>query len=69
MSYHTPSQHSQEQKFRRIEWMRRMKRWLHKAMIIVVIILAFAVLLSYFFITQEAEPQDIEVHKNMLERI
>jgi regulatory protein YycI of two-component signal transduction system YycFG len=63
------SQLSQEQKFRRIAWMRKVKRWLKKSMIVIIILLAFAVLLSYIFITKPSEPQDIEVHKTLLDRI
>ena len=60
---------SQEQKYRRIAWMRNAKRWLRKGMIVIIIILALAVILSYIFITTPPEPQDIEVHKTLLERI
>lgn len=60
---------SQEKKFRRIEWMRKAKRWLRKGMIVIIILLAIAVILSYIFITKEPEPQDIEVHKTLLDRI
>ena len=60
---------SQEKKYRRIEWMRRAKRWLRKSLIVIIILLALAVILSYIFITKEPEPQDIEVHKTLLERI
>jgi len=49
--------------------MRKAKRWLKKSMIIIIVLLALAVLLSYIFITKEPEPQDIEVHKTLLERI
>lgn len=49
--------------------MRKAKRWLKKSMIVIIILLAIAVLLSYFFITKEPEPQDIEVHKTLLDRI
>ena len=40
-----------------------------KSMIVVIAILVLAVILSYFFITKEPEPQDIEVHKTLLDRI
>ena len=60
---------SQEQKYRRIAWMRKAKRWLRKGMIVVIIILAIAVLLSYIFISKPSEPDDIEVHKTLLDRI
>lgn len=63
------SKRSQERKYRRIAWMRRAKRWLRKSLIIIIILLALAVILSYIFITKEPEPQDIEVHKALLERI
>lgn len=59
---------SQEKKFRRIVWMRRAKRCLRKSLIIIIIFLVLAVILSYIFITKEPEPQDIEVHKPLLER-
>jgi uncharacterized membrane protein YukC len=62
-------QQAQEQKYRHIAWMRKAKCWLRKSMIIAIIILAIAVLLSYIFISKPSEPQDIEVHKNLLERI
>lgn len=68
--YHRSAfQQTQEQKFRRIAWMRKAKRWLRKSMIVIIIILAIAVILSYIFITKEPEPQDIEVNKTLLERI
>ena len=60
---------SQEKKFRRIECMRKAKRYLRKSLIIIIIILVIAVILSYIFITKEPEPQNIEVHKTLLERI
>ena len=63
------SRRSQEIKFRRIEWMRKAKRWLRKSMIFIIIVLTIAVILSYIFITKPSEPQDIEVHKTLLERI
>lgn len=73
MSYHhhgsAMSQLSQEQKFRRIAWMRKAKRWLKKSMIVIIILLAIAVVLSYLFITKPSEPQDIEVHKTLLDKI
>lgn len=73
MSHHhhhgSSSLRSQEQKYRHIVWMRKAKRWLRKGMIVVIIILAIAVILSYIFITKPSEPQDIEVHKTLLERI
>lgn len=71
MSHHHSrvSQRSQERKYQRIAWMRKAKRWLKKSMIIIIVLLALAVLLSYIFITKEPEPQDIEVHKTLLERI
>jgi regulatory protein YycI of two-component signal transduction system YycFG len=49
--------------------MRKAKRWLKKSMIIIIVLLALAVLLSYIFITKPSEPQDIEVHKTLLDRI
>lgn len=49
--------------------MRKAKRWLRKGMIVVIIILAIAVLLSYIFISKPSEPDDIEVHKTLLDRI
>ena len=67
--YKSASQRSRERKYRRIEWMRKAKRWLRKSMIVIIILLAIAVILSYIFITKEPEPQDIEVHKTLLERI
>lgn len=60
------SQHSQQKKFRRIEWIRTANRWLKKSMVIIIILLVLAVILSYIFITKEPEPQDIEVHKSLL---
>ena len=63
------TRHSQERKYRRIEWMRRAKRWLRKSLIVIIIFLVLAVILSYIFITKPSEPQDIEVHKTLLERI
>jgi hypothetical protein len=70
MSHHRrASQRSQEKKYQRIAWMRKAKRWLKKSMIIIIVLLALAVLLSYIFITKPSEPQDIEVHKSLLERI
>jgi regulatory protein YycI of two-component signal transduction system YycFG len=60
---------SQERKYQRIAWMRKAKRWLRKSLIIIIILLAIAVILSYIFITKPSEPQDIEVHKTLLERI
>ena len=73
MSHHhhhgSASLRSQEQKYRRIAWMRKAKRWLWKGMIIIIILLAIAVLLSYVFISKPSEPKDIEVHKTLLERI
>ncbi len=73
MSHHHHSEseirRSQEKKFRRIEWMRQAKHWLRKILIIIIILLVLAVILSYIFITKEPEPQDIEVHKTLLERI
>jgi regulatory protein YycI of two-component signal transduction system YycFG len=49
--------------------MRRAKRWLRKSLIIIIILLVLAIILSYIFITKEPEPQDIEVHKSLLERL
>lgn len=73
MSHHHHSEseirRSQEKEIRRIEWMRRAKRWLRKSLIVIIILLAIAVILSYIFITKEPEPQDIEVHKTLLESI
>lgn len=63
------STRSQQKKFRRIEWMRKAKRWLQKSMIVIIILLVIAVILSYIFIKKEPEPQDIEYHKTLLERI
>lgn len=63
------SKRSQEKEYRRIAWMRRAKRWLRKSLILIIILLVFAVILSYIFITKEPEPQDIEVHKTLLERL
>ena len=63
------SRHSQEQKYRRIEHMRKTKRWLRKTMIVVIAVLVVAIVLSYFFITKESEPQDMEIHKTLLDRI
>lgn len=60
---------SQERKYHRIEWMRKAKRWLRKSLIVIIIILAIAVILSYVFITKPSEPQDIELHKTLLDRI
>ena len=60
---------SQEKKYRRIAWMRKAKRYLRKSLIFIIILLVIAVILSYIFITKEPEPQDIEVHKTLLERI
>lgn len=60
---------SQERKYRRIAWMRKAIRYLRKSLIVIIILLALAVILSYIFITKEPEPQDIEVHKTLLERI
>jgi hypothetical protein len=72
MSHHhrsATSQRSLEKKYRRIAWMRKAKRWLWKGMLVIVILLAIAVLLSYIFITKESGPQDIEIHKTLLDRI
>ena len=73
MSHHYHSKramrYSQEKKYQRIEWQRKAKRWLRKGMIVVIILLMIAVVLSYIFITKPSEPQDIEVHKTLLERI
>lgn len=72
MSHHHDgrvSKRSQEKKFRRIAWMRRARRYLRKSLIFIIILLVIAVILSYIFITKEPEPQDIEVHKTLLERI
>ena len=73
MSHHqhhrSSSQNAQEQKYRFITWMRKAKRWLRKSLIIIIILLAIAVILSYIFITKPSEPQDIEVHKTLLDRI
>ena len=73
MSHHhhhdSASVRSQERKYQRIAWMRKAKRWLRKSLIIIIILLAIAVILSYIFITKPSEPQDIEVHKTLLERI
>ena len=52
---------SQEKKYRHIAWMRKAKRWLKKGLIIVAIILALAVVLSYVFITKEKEPDNLEI--------
>lgn len=60
---------TQEKKYRRIEWMRKAKRWLRKSMIVIILLLAIAVILSYLFITKEPEPQNIEIHKSLLDRI
>ena len=49
--------------------MRKAKRYLRKSLIVIIIILTIAVILSYIFITKPSEPQDIEVHKTLLERI
>ena len=65
-NYNGLSEHSQERKYRRIEWMRKATRWLRKSMIIVIVLLAIAVILSYIFITKESEPQEIEYHKSLL---
>ena len=64
MSHH---QRPQEQQFRRIAWMRQAKRLLKKSMIVLIFLLALAVILSYFLVTEEKEPQDIEVHKSFLD--
>ena len=73
MSHHHHSEReirrTQEKKFRRIAWLRRAKRYLRKSLIAIIILLTLAVILSYIFITKEPEPQDIEVHKTLLERI
>lgn len=63
------SRRSLEKKYQRIEWMRKAKRWLRKSLIVIIILLVIAVILSYIFITKPSEPQDIEVHKALLERI
>lgn len=63
------SRRSQEKKYQHIEWMRKAKRWLKKSMIAIIILLVIAVILSYIFITKEPEPQDIEIHKTLLDRI
>lgn len=49
--------------------MRKAKRWLRKSMIVIILLLAIAVILSYIFITKPSEPDDIEVHKTLLDRI
>ena len=67
--HHSASVRSLERKYQRIAWMRKAKHWLKKSMIFIIILLAIAVVLSYIFITKPAEPQDIEVHKTLLERI
>ena len=72
MSYHhhrDSLRRSQDRKYQRIEWMRRAKRWLRKSLIVIIILLALTVILSYIFITKEPEPQDIEVHQTLLKRI
>ena len=61
--------HSRESDYRHIKWMRKSKRWLRKCMIAIVALLAIAIVLSYVFITKEPEPQGIEVHKTLLDRI
>ena len=68
-SHTRTSVRSQERKYRHIAWMRKAKRWLKKSMIVIIILLAIAVILSYVFITKPSEPQDIEVHKTLLDRI
>lgn len=67
--YRSTSRHAQEKQYRRIEWMRKAKRFLRKSLIVIIILLALAVILSYIFITKAPEPQDLEVHKTLLERI
>ena len=67
--YRNLSQRSQERKYLRIEWMRKAKRWLRKSMVFIIVILVIAIILSYIFITKDPEPQDIEVHKTLLDRI
>ena len=73
MSHHhyhdSASVRSQERKYQRIAWMRKAKRWLRKSLIVIIILLIIAVILSYIFITKPSEPQDIEIHKTLLERI
>ena len=58
---------SQEKKFQRIAWMRRMKQWLRRVMVVIIVLLVIAVALSYLFISKEPEPQDMEIHKNLLD--
>jgi len=67
--YDSDSVRSQQMKYQRIAWMRKAKRWLRKSLIVIIILLAIAVILSYIFITKPSEPKDIEVHKVLLERI
>lgn len=64
-SRHHHSEHSSERslvrKLRWIELTRKGKRWLKKLLIVIAIVLALSVALSYVFITQEPEPDNLKV--------
>ena len=61
--YERVSHRSQEKKYRRIEWMRRAKKWFKKSLIVIIVLLALAVLLSYFLINRESVPDGLELQK------
>jgi regulatory protein YycI of two-component signal transduction system YycFG len=46
--------------------MRKAKRWLKRSMIVIIVLLAITVVLSYIFITKEPEPEDLEIHKLLI---
>ena len=54
---------SQDKKLRRIEMLRKGKRWLKKLLIVIVVVLALAVALSYIFITPDSEPDNLITKK------
>jgi LPS O-antigen subunit length determinant protein (WzzB/FepE family) len=55
------SKRSQEKKLHRIELVRKGRRWFKKLLVIIAVVLALAVALSYIFITQEPEPDNLKV--------
>ena len=55
------SKRSQEKTFHRIDQIRKGKRLLKKLLIVVAVILALAVALSYVFITKESGPDNLKV--------
>lgn len=55
------SRHSQKRKLRQIELVRLCRKWLKRGLIIVSVLLAVAVALSYILINRESEPSHLEV--------